>query len=643
MSDEHDDKHHEHDKHHTKELNDLVRTLIEVQVTGNELLAGLNRKIDTTICILEHISKNTCETLNKLHELAECKETGVCEPRRPAEVCCAKPPAPPPDKPEGPCKPEKPEGPCKYEPCKPSEDGGGSDVSRPGSAPPQRTFGAPYPPAVSPDSPDSRSNSNPAPKIPRGPFRGFLAPGVAHAPLNFGSGGGGGAAGDDPVVFGVYTNSGGVAAPLSTVAADVSGAQSGNIVLATGNKYILYSFDGGGTFTTLNPTTVFDNTADGGFCCDQIVQYVPSIDRFIWLMQFATGANGKNRLRIAAASPESVNSSKCTSWTYWDLTSDALGIVTTAADAALANPIHWLDYPNMSVGTNFLYVSIDNVGNGGASPPTGGRIIVRISLSDISAGGTINFGFTNWANAGLAYSSHVTQNTGDEAYWAGNRNNSTMQVFSWKENSGTYFWRDVGVINWPNGKLTSTGASGADWLTKASSFPNAGVIGATRRNNEVWFAWMASSGTGAPGGFNFPNANVQVVKIDPTNNYQRIDQFPIWNNDYAFAYPALATNSQGEVGIALAWGGKTFDANSAVGILGDFIVWYPEASTFSTTRWGDYVTARQASPQTNLFAGFAYAIIKDSTKTAGYYFDPYYLLFGRNSIINPGGGSGGIK
>jgi hypothetical protein len=251
MSDEHDDKHHEHDKHHTKELNDLVRTLIEVQVTGNELLAGLNRKIDTTICILEHISKNTCETLNKLHELAECKETGVCEPRRPAEVCCAKPPAPPPDKPEGPCKPEKPEGPCKYEPCKPSEDGGGSDVSRPGSAPPQRTFGAPYPPAVSPDSPDSRSNSNPAPKIPRGPFRGFLAPGVAHAPLNFGSGGGGGAAGDDPVVFGVYTNSGGVAAPLSTVAADVSGAQSGNIVLATGNKYILYSFDGGGTFTTL--------------------------------------------------------------------------------------------------------------------------------------------------------------------------------------------------------------------------------------------------------------------------------------------------------------------------------------------------------------------------------------------------------
>jgi hypothetical protein len=626
MSKEHEDKHHEHEKRHSDELGDLVRTLIEVQVAGNDLLAALDRKLATTICVLERISENTCETLNKLHELAECKEKEACDPCRPAEVGCAKPPAPP---------PEKSEPPCRYEPCKPGEEGGGSDVSRSGSTPPQRTFGAPYPPAP-PKTGPGRANSVPAPKIPRGPFRGFLTPGDAHAPLDFRSGGGG-AGGDDPVVFGVYTNSG-VASPISTTAADVSGAESGNIVLATGNWYILYSFDAGSTFTTLDPTTVFDNTADGGFCCDQIVQYVPSIDRFIWLMQFNAGSNGKNRLRIAAASPESVHSSKCTSWTYWDLTSDALGVVTTTSD--VTNGIHWLDYPNMSVGTNFLYVSVDNVGNGGASPATGGRIVVRISLSDISAGGTINFGFTNWANAGLAYSSHVTQNTGDEAYWAGNRNNSTMQVFSWKENSGTYFWRDVGVNNWPNGTLSSTGASGADWLTKASSFPNAGVIGATRRNNEVWFAWMASSGTGASGGFNFPNANIQVVKIDPTNNYSRIDQFAIWNNDYAFAYPALATNDRAEVGIALGWGGKTFDANSAVGILGDFIVWYPETSTFSTVRWGDFVTAHQASPQTGLFAGFAYAILKDTTTTAGYRFDPYYLLFGRNSIINPGGGSG---
>jgi hypothetical protein len=409
--------------------------------------------------------------------------------------------------------------------------------------------------------------------------------------------------------------------------------------MVSGNWYAAYSTDGGTTFTSVDPTTIFDNTADGGFCCDQIIQYVPSIDRFVWLMQFGSGANGKNRLRIASASPETVSSSSCTSWTYWDLTSDALGVVTTAADAALTNPIHWLDYPNMSVGSGSLYISVDNVGNGGASPATGGRIVVRIPLQEIAAGGTINYRYTDWSNAGLAYAGHVTQNTGDEAYWAGHRNNSTMQVFNWPESSTSYSWRDVGVSNWPNGTLSSTAKNGNDWLTKAATFPKFGVIGATRRGNEVWFAWNSSSGTGAPGGFNFPNANIQVVKLDPTNNYSKLDQFPIWNNGYAFAYPALATNDRQEVGVALGWGGTNDDANSAVGILGDFVVWFFEGSTASGTRWGDYITARQASPQTGLFAGFGYATLKDTTVAAGLRFDPFYVLFGRNSIINPGTGN----
>jgi hypothetical protein len=624
------------------EVAELLRTLIEVNVSQNELLAVVSRKIETAICVLEQISKQTCETLNEAHQqtalqaaLVECKE--ICSPPHGAIHACGK--THPESLPEPPChsEPEHRRPYCEYEPCKPKEEEGGTAISLTGSAPPQRVFGAPFPPAIRTDAPDDYANEFPAPEVPRGPFRGFLTPGQNVRPLVINSGDAGSGDNPDPVVFGRYTNYGKVASPLSTVAADISGAESGSIVLATGNWYAAYSTDGGATFTSVDPTTIFDNTADGGFCCDQIVQYVPSIDRFIWLMQFNTGGNGKNRLRIAAASPETVSTSKCTSWTYWDLTSDALGIVTTAADAALSPPIHWLDYPNMSVGSNSLYISVDNVGNGGASPPAGGRIIVRVPLSEIAAGSTINFRYTDWAKSGNAYAGHVTQNTGDEAYWAGNKNNSTLQVFNWNEDSTSYSWRDVGVNNWPNGTLTSIAKNGSDWLTKAASFPRFGIIGATRRGNEIWFAWTASNGTGANGGFNFPNANVQVVKIDPTNGYKRLDQFAIWNNDYAFAYPALATNDRNEVGIALGWGGKTFNADSAVGILGDFIVWYPESSTLSTTRWGDFVTARQASPQTSLFAGFGYAILQDTTTAAGVRFDPFYILFGRNSIINPGG------
>jgi hypothetical protein len=645
----HDEHKHDRDDRCCEEVAKLLRTLIEVEVVQAEQLGRISSKLETALCILERISRNTCETLNATdellhrrceqgHEHRRCEHCGRehchCEHCHGEHCHCEH------------CRHEhghhhghhhhhEHEPRCRYEPCERHGEEGGSRVSLTGSADPGRAFGAPYPPAERKPPPERRANKHPAPDVPKGPFRGFLEEGEEMQLLDF-SGGGGGAGGDDPVVFGKFTLYGKDATAKSTTAADISGAEAGSVVMASANWYASYSTDGGSNFTSVDPTTIFDNTADGGFCCDQIIQYAPSIDRFIWLMQFSTGSDGKNRLRIAAASPETVVSSKCTSWTYWDLTSDGLGVTTTAADATAGN--HWLDYPNMSIGTNSLYLSVDNVGNGGASPPTGGRIVVRVPLSEIQASATINYRYTHWEDGGVAYASHVSQNTGDEAYWAGNKNNSTLTVFSWNESSNTYFWRDVGVANWPNGTLSSTAADGNDWLTKASSFPKFGVIGATRRGNEVWFAWMASSGTGASGGFNFPNANVQVVSLDPTQSYKRLNQFPIWNNDYAFTYPALATNDRNEVGIALGWGGKTFFANSAVGILGDFVVWYPKLSDISTTRWGDYVTARQASPQTGLFAGFGYSILKDSTASAGMRFEPFYLLFGRDSIVNPGGG-----
>jgi hypothetical protein len=354
----------------SEEVSLLLRKLIEVELSQNELLARLSAKLDTALCVLEHISENTCETLNEVHEQTELIEASIecmelCAlPETKALKCFVKAPAADHEAQERHEK-EKSKPLCTYEPCEPREEGGGSAESQLGSTQPQHVFGAPYPPAVRTESPDERANEFPAPRVPSGPFRGFLTPGKDITPLDFRSG----PEGDDPVVFGKFTVYGKNATPKSAVAADISGAESGSVVLATANWYVSYSTDGGTSFTSLDPTTIFDNTEDGGFCCDQIVQYVPSIDRFIWLMQFSVGTNGKNRLRIAAASPETVSSSNCTSWTHWDLTSDALGITTTAADAT--NKIHWLDYPNMSVGNNSLYISADNVGNGGASPPAG--------------------------------------------------------------------------------------------------------------------------------------------------------------------------------------------------------------------------------------------------------------------------------
>lgn len=613
----------------------LLKTLVELQASHNNVLNKLTRQIDTVICALEHISKQTCATLNEentqtdlqaviktvseallelyktVHPDAALAYEKLEKVRKELLECCP---------------PEEPKPLCTYEPCEPQEPESGSRESVAGTADPNRVIGAPFPPAEHCDT--EEPNEDEGREVPRGPFRGFVTPGRELRLMDFKSGPGGDD--PDPVVFGEYTAYGTTATPMSTVAADISGAESGNVVLATGNWYAVYSTDGGNTFTSIDPTTVFPNTADGGFCCDQIVQYAPTIDRFIWLMQFNPGADGNSRLRIAAASPQDIINSRCTSWTYWDLTSAQFGI------AAAKDTTGPLDYPDMSIGDNFLYVSVDARGSGR------GLLVVRVPLNEIQAGGTINFRFTTPSDSTSAYGGHLSQNTGDEVFWAGAgkpKDNGTLQVFSWAENSTSYFWRDVGLnYNWPNGTISSIAQDGTtDWLNKLDNFPKFGVTGATRHGNEVWFAWTASSGDGGHGGFSFPNPHVQVVKIDVKNSYKLLDHFPIWNNDHAFAYPCLATNDRGEVGVSLGWGGaKKFYANSAVGILGDFVVWYPELSDTATTRWGDYVTVRQASPQTGMFAGFGYAILKDSTKTAGYRFDPFYILFGRNSVVNPG-------
>jgi len=61
-------------------------------------------------------------------------------------------------------------------------------------------------------------------------------------------------------------------------------------VFMTGNWDAAFSSDGGHTFKELNPYSMMLQGTPG-FGCDQIVQYVPQINRFVWLLQSNTGSN----------------------------------------------------------------------------------------------------------------------------------------------------------------------------------------------------------------------------------------------------------------------------------------------------------------------------------------------------------------
>ena len=399
----------------------------------------------------------------------------------------------------------------------------------------------------------------------------------------------------------------------NAVCAEPSGAVSGGgVIFATANWNAAYSTDGI-TFHQLAPTTIFPKDAIG-FCCDQIVQYVPSIDRFIWLIQ------GTGGYRLATASPQDIISSHATAWTYWNLPPSLFGTTCTS-----------FDYPDLSVGDNFLYLSWD------ALPKKDcGLQVTRIPLAQIQAGGTIGIGFTHPEDSRMAWGSHLTQNTLDEIFWAGHNDNTSMRVFSCHENSDTYSWRDVGVSSWANNLPTSVTPDGQDWLAMNFSagygfaaFPKNGVIGATRYYNQLWFAWSAGTDS------NFPQAHIEMVQLNRSNNFQKDQQVQIWNSDYAFAYPALATNAcTGEVGLSFEYGGNNkYYENHVVGFWGDFIAYITTGSDKGTNRFGDYVSIRQATPTPdnpgNLFAAFGFGIKKVPQPRIGTTTDVRYVVFGR--------------
>lgn len=404
---------------------------------------------------------------------------------------------------------------------------------------------------------------------------------------------------------------------------DVNAAANAGVVFYSYNSSAKLSTDSGRNFTILNPTTIFPsgpvsdgagNNISNGFCCDQVIQYVPSIDRFIWFMQFCgNGAGGcltgSNIIRIAAASTADMISSGGTAWTYWDITSTQVGATTGA-----------LDYPDVSVGTNSLYISSDAVGTG--------LVVMRLPLNEIRNGTGFTFWFTQASDGANAYGGHVSQNTGDEVFWAGHVSNSQMRLFSWKETDNQYFWRDRDINSWTRSQPSSSTPSGVDWLQ--FGFPGNAVLGLTRRGGEVWYAWNAAAGGG------FTNPQIQVVKVR-TSDYTVLEQMQIWNNDYSFAYPCFSTNTDNEVGISLGWGGRTTEAHHAAGFMGDFVVYYPRLSTGSLNRYGDYTSIRRFNGNGRWFDAAGYTTQTNPPPASGLFQDVHYILFGRPGNQRGGG------
>jgi hypothetical protein len=203
-------------------------------------------------------------------------------------------------------------------------------------------------------------------------------------------------------------------------------------------------------------------------------------------------------------------------------------------------------------------------------------------------------------------------------------------VFSLAEGSGSYFWRDVEIASWPNNALSSLTPDGLNWVAGSAGFPGNSVLGTTRVGRQLWFAWTAGTNP------RFPQPHVELAVLDRSDHFRVLDRQQIWNTNYGFAYPSLASNAcTREVGLSLEYGGPHDFENHVVGFWGDFVVYRTTDSNIGTTRFGDYVTIRQR-PATrrhpgNLFDAFGYGLVAPRPPATGAQADVRHVVFGRPS------------
>jgi len=393
---------------------------------------------------------------------------------------------------------------------------------------------------------------------------------------------------------------------------------SGEVVVYTGNWYAAISSDGGKTFQFIDPNSMAqaDDPPGVTFCCDQVVNYMPSIDTFMWLMQYGP-RSGDNIQRLAFAKSNDVKAGR---WKIFDVTTKMLEV-----------PGFFMDFPDLAVGANFLYMTTNCFGPDGT---TVGSAVVRIPLSSIAAG---NPSVEKFVSKEL-FAFRVAQNCGDTAYFAAHRDTSTLAVYSWPEGKPGPSSQDVGVARWigTNGYISRT-PDGRRWLDRAD--PR--LTGATLAGSELWFAWGVDANSN-----HRPQPFVQMARIN-SKDMTLIENVNLFDTESAICYAGLATNADNEVGVSYAMGGAVFPSHVVGFMTGDRknVVAAsggrgPLPDSQGHFEWGDFLTARPVFPGRKLFAATGYTL-EGKQDAANLDATPRLVIFGRKA--NAGAAGAAIK
>ena len=422
-------------------------------------------------------------------------------------------------------------------------------------------------------------------------------------------------------------------------------ATNGKVVLFTSNDGDALSTDGGRTFKYLDPETIFP-TAAGGFCCDQVVAYVPRRKRWVWVLQYWSGRDGTfnkyapNVIRVATATTAQVINSSATAWTYYDFVPASFGLKKIRLSRYFPN----LDRPHVTFTrgnayfTASAYSSSLTKGEGFM-----GTAVWRIPLVQLGRG-QIDFG---WFVAGSdaskvrgAQGAYTASKPPIGTQWfAGEASNSRLEVFEWKDGEGVVTIHEVDVPSIAEDDLASNDPSKTDWMARYGK--QAGVVETGAQvGNTLVFGWMAGrkakvirdDGTeDTIETHDQPALEFALINID-FRPLKRVAGLSVEFDKFAAALPQVRANTGGTLGLSFAYGGPSLYPSHGVAFLVGWATALTVKGLRSTLESGnDYLglTVDPSQPRCFVASGSASKKGTPGTSLPNDYVDPHYVLFGR--------------
>jgi len=394
-------------------------------------------------------------------------------------------------------------------------------------------------------------------------------------------------------------------------------ANNGKFVVETSNWNIAYSTNGGvgaAGWHNLDPYSF-----SSGFCCDQQVVYDPTRNIFLMLqLDYAGEGNASNGLALSVASGKTP-----TSWCTYKF-SGAIGGGTTDTP----------DFPKIALANDNAYLTWNDY------PPNAGFArsgLARMPLDSLAACAGFGFSFLTrtteftFALAGMPSSL-------DTFYWVSNwfldgtANGSNMRIFSWPENSGTFFntTRAINAYTFGNASCGSP-----NWCSRLDPRWESAVITRAEYRGQANSAFAGDTllqvaTSAGPSGFS-NGKNYVVYNYFKLNSLTYIGNDQTYSTTTNFAYPGCSVNNEGHVGCAMADG--TNVPGGLVMLQDDVNPTQPWATSFlvggvsGATGWGDYVVTSPWNPAVGPFQTVLWQV-------NGATVQPYYIVWGRTSDLN---------